>query len=222
MQPYQWTIFGLFLNIIGVFFLSVEAITLPNFRKLRDMIFIPLHHAILPTRMTVVERQLTNEEHHLFRSAFFNFYISHSIGGLIGTTILIFVFRKLGVDILLLARTLFGSTSNKLLISLVIATAVFTFVLPVIIIRYGRNSTKTFLLVVLLNFIFPISLLLLAVGEVMHFGSIWLSKAVIKVLNFIDNKTPDGTIGVIGFLLALIGFVLQLIGIWIGRSSNSM
>lgn len=47
-------------------------------------------------------------------------------------------------------------------------------------------------------------------GELIH---ITLTKAVripIQLVDFIYARTPDGTVGVIGFLLLVTGFVLQM------------
>jgi hypothetical protein len=46
MEAYQLTLIGLFAEICGVFFLSVEAIKIENFKKLRDKIFVPFDHSV--------------------------------------------------------------------------------------------------------------------------------------------------------------------------------
>jgi hypothetical protein len=38
----------------------------------------------------------------------------------------------------------------------------------------------------------------------------------IRVVDLIDAKTPDGTVGVIGFFLLVTGFLLQMYGAYLG------
>jgi hypothetical protein len=40
-----------------------------------------------------------------------------------------------------------------------------------------------------------------------------------KVIDFVDAKTPDGTVGVIGFLLLVAGFLVQMYGAYIGGNA---
>jgi len=212
MESYQWTQLGLLLEIFGLFFLSVQAITLPKFRALRDLIFVPLHHALRPTQVTFVDRELTKDEELEFRKAFLYFYLSHSITGIIGTVFLFFLMRFIGFDLwsymlhvtnltLVVFFLLFGS-----------AVALFTFAIPVIVILTSKASFRVFFAVALLTTLFPVTLVFMAVGEVFHQLSILFSKAIIAGLNFIDNNTQDGTIGLIGFSLAAVGCIFQILG----------
>lgn len=47
MQPYHWSIVGLSLDIVGAFFVSVEAIKLENLRRLRDTVVRSAHSRVL-------------------------------------------------------------------------------------------------------------------------------------------------------------------------------
>lgn len=53
-------------------------------------------------------------------------------------------------------------------------------------------------------------------GELVHVAATRAVQACIRVLDFVDARTPDGTVGVIGFVLLLIGFLLQMYGSYLG------
>jgi hypothetical protein len=40
-----------------------------------------------------------------------------------------------------------------------------------------------------------------------------------KVIDFVDAKAPDGTVGVIRFLLLVAGFLVQMYGAYIGGNA---
>jgi hypothetical protein len=62
----------------------------------------------------------------------------------------------------------------------------------------------------------PIALGVLAVGEAAHFLSICLSNVPIRLLDAIERKTPEGTIGILGFVALAAGFLLQFYATWAG------
>jgi hypothetical protein len=47
-------------------------------------------------------------------------------------------------------------------------------------------------------------------GELVHMSITRLTQLPIPVLTFIDARTPNGTIGIIGFAFLLLGFLLQM------------
>jgi hypothetical protein len=55
------------------------------------------------------------------------------------------------------------------------------------------------------------------IGEGYHHGVVWLTRRVVDVADFIDSRTPDGTIGLIGFFVVVVGFILQFVGTWLAR-----
>src|SRR5438093_307890 len=55
MQPYQWSLIGLVLDIVGVLLLSVEAIKLNNIRKLRTRFLLPFHDWVKPATVEFVD-----------------------------------------------------------------------------------------------------------------------------------------------------------------------
>ncbi len=57
-----------------------------------------------------------------------------------------------------------------------------------------------------------------SIGELVHHLLKQIVEILIKLLNFIDSQTPNGTIGVLGFLLLVIGFALQIAGAYFGRA----
>ncbi len=58
-----------------------------------------------------------------------------------------------------------------------------------------------------------------AVGECVHVTLTWSLKSCIKCLEFIEHRTPDGTVGILGFILLFLGFALQMIGTYLGGAS---
>jgi hypothetical protein len=54
-------------------------------------------------------------------------------------------------------------------------------------------------------------------GELVHMAATKAIKLSTMFVDFIDAHTPDGTVGMIGFLLLLIGFILQMCGTYMGR-----
>ncbi len=57
------------------------------------------------------------------------------------------------------------------------------------------------------------------VGELVHVILTASIKLPMKVIDFVDAKTPDGTVGVIGFLLLVAGFLVQMYGAYIGGNA---
>jgi hypothetical protein len=53
-------------------------------------------------------------------------------------------------------------------------------------------------------------------GELVHMAIVELSKFPIRLLESIERRTPDGTVGIIGFFFLLSGFCFQIVGAFTG------
>jgi len=54
-------------------------------------------------------------------------------------------------------------------------------------------------------------------GELVHMSVTQAVRLPVKAVDFIDARTPDGTAGILGFVLLLIGFAFQMYGAYSGR-----
>ncbi len=54
------------------------------------------------------------------------------------------------------------------------------------------------------------------VGECVHLTVTWSLNCSVKLLKFVERRTPDGAVGILGFLLLLLGFALQVVGTYLG------
>lgn len=54
-------------------------------------------------------------------------------------------------------------------------------------------------------------------GEFVHISITKMTVIAIKGLDFIDSRTPDGTVGLVGFVFLFLGFFFQMLGSYLGR-----
>lgn len=193
MKPQYWTILGLCADIVGAFCVSVEAIRLENLKRLRERVFLPVHRSVLPIKIVFVddETPLLDQkplanDEVEFGRAIALFLLTHTATGIVGLLILFRAFRLLDIDL----------------------------VGPVVHWWLMRGLAAKILL--LAAGIPVLSLVLLAIGEGGHQLAIFLTLAPVTILEAIERRTPNGTIGIIGFLLLLLGFVLQIVGTSLG------
>jgi hypothetical protein len=66
--------------------------------------------------------------------------------------------------------------------------------------------------------VFGVIMGLWMLGEFVHMSITKIFTLVIKGLDFIDSQTPDGTVGVIGFVFLFLGFLFQMLGSYTGRA----
>ena len=180
MSPYYWSMLGLIFDIIGAFFISVEAITIDNLKKLRDRILLPAHKLTISPRIEWVDNPGKEKR---VGTLFVIFYIgAHYVVGAVVLYLLDRMMERYGVSVSksFLTWYLSQSLNIKILVSVLI------FFLAIFI--------------------------LFSVGELVHIAINRLTKSSVIMVDFIDRKTPDGTIGIIGFLLLLTGFLLQIYG----------
>jgi hypothetical protein len=79
------------------------------------------------------------------------------------------------------------------------------------------SSGATFNWIMAASSMVVIFILLLPCAWIFTAATSWVFKCIVAALGFIETRTPNGTIGLIGFTLIFAGFVLQGIGTWLGR-----
>lgn len=193
-------VIGLVIEIIGAFFLSVEAIKLKNFRSIREKFFKQINHSTASPRIVMVRDDDDPEERaQRFRDAeIFNagiwgarhpalFIMLHHIAGAI---VLVVVDYFLGWYLLQSASSGF---------------------------EWALSLDWYFTLLVLLSaLIFGGIVGLWMLGEIVHVAITYATSIPIEIVNFIDERTASGVVGMIGFLLLFTGGAIQIIGTIIG------
>jgi hypothetical protein len=188
MQPYQCSLVGLLLDIVGVLLLSVEAIKLENIRKLRTRFLLPFHDWVKPATIEFVDHSDSNNPKTAARDYGCACWLfTHAGSGAVTVGMLGIVLRHM------------------------LPRASVTMLDWFATIRTGWKVAVIAMLVILLPNV------LIYVGEFWHYSVIWLTGGFVAAAQFVDRKTPDGTIGLIGVALALLGFVLQFVGTWLSR-----
>jgi hypothetical protein len=188
MPAYVWSLIGLLLDVVGVLLLSVEAIKLDNLRKICERLLIPLHEWSKPEQVQIVGPGDPGYEYASAGNWHFAWWlITHAGSGAL-------TFFLIGVAF---SANLAAATAG-------IATA--------------WTDLHLVAKIVLGGFSFLITpLILMGIGEGWHYLFISITGRFIAVANFVDRRTPDGTIGMIGVALAMLGFILQFVGTWLGR-----
>jgi hypothetical protein len=203
MHPYQVSALGLVVDIIGAFFLAAEAIKIENLRTLRDKILRRLSHAaISPVYPLGKDEELTPARERQFREAFeFGppwgakhprmFTFLHNLAGFLVFLMANWVFGgRLGVWLWDGAAWMLASTPALVAYPVIFLIAAF-------LIWEG-----TWML-----------------GEMVHVLLIHTIRYSIGIIEFIERRTSDGVVGIVGFCLLLVGFFLQLFGTIAGGQS---
>ena len=193
MPPFMFTVVGLVFDISGAFMLAIEAIKLERFRRLRDRFLSPIALAVESPRFRRPEdtdRAIHDSPAFYarnlergFRGHLRLYTAAHYVAG-----------SAVGIGLYLLLAG-FGVRPQEgasWLIKHWPPEAAY----PIIILLVAY-----FLLGVLWMF-----------GEIIHMGASLLLRSVTRFIRFIEERTPDGTIGMIGFALLLLGFVGQMTG----------
>jgi hypothetical protein len=192
MPPYVVSLIGLLLDIIGVALLSVEAIKLENLRKLRDRFLKPMHEYAKPMAVTLTDAPNEPPNPKLrYRRTMFDGCVWWAL-------------THTGTGALTLWLVWVGVRSH---IPGLLPWVVGQWQITGTFGRWTAGLIGAWLLFVLAT----------GIGEGYHYTTIWLTKRLVDVADFIDARTPDGTIGVIGFVTVAVGFLLQFVGTWLGR-----
>jgi hypothetical protein len=188
MQPYYWTMTGLLFDILGALLLSVEAIKIDNFRQLRDRFLVPIHRQTISPRITFGK----GVDDTNFWSRHLGFFMSlHWVAGLI-------VFLVLNR---IMSGWMLAALANLAL--------------------WFLSFTGWKLVAMLVLGIYGVVLFLLGIwmlGEVVHIALTFSTRCLVLLVEWIDRRTPTGSVGLIGFFLLFIGFLLQMYGTYSSRS----
>lgn len=196
MQSYQYSMIGLSFDIVGAFLLSVEAIKLENLRAFRDRVLALEDYTRSPVIFPYFvggksDRESGRQETPKPVPA------SRYVGLFMG------LHYVAGLALLLAINEVSGGWLFQLMIRMLVWTL-------------DRPWYLVVLLFTLL-IVFGIVVGLWMIGELVH---VTISKAmaiVVKILDYIDSRTPDGTVGLIGFFALFVGIVFQMVGTYIAR-----
>jgi hypothetical protein len=191
MEPHQFTMLGLVLDIIGAFFVAVEAIKLENLRTLRERVFRNAYRYTLSPRIRFVDNEtepgpVDDVERPSERYAGL-FMGLHYVAGLV---VLLFINHLL----------------DGRLIAWLSQAAVWLWTRPLYL------GLPFLLLALFLGAVVG----LWGLGELVHMLMTGTTKSSIRFLEFVEARTPDGTVGVLGFLLLVAGFGFQFYGTYLG------
>jgi hypothetical protein len=169
---------------------------LDNLRRLRDRFLGPLHTSLLPKKLMIVDdevplydQQTLPDDEVEFSKGLLRWFVSHGLAGVVGVS---------------LVYVSFGHQVQGIVDSLLLWAA-------------GRSGIS--LIMVAIGAGLVAFLLILAVGEAVHYVLIYASRLPIAVLDLIDANTPNGTIGILGFMFLLLGFLLQVAGALVGHKT---
>jgi hypothetical protein len=187
---FWWSVCGLTSDIIGASLLAVEAIKLENIRKLAERIRLQVE---VPLKSPLFEPTDPNSDiwkipgSELQAMGFGHrdwlYTAAHVVCGWVGLAI---------VDLLIGTVTghNFAALSNSWILSRPVWLTLILYALVLWIVGYG---------------------IAWLVGEVLLHRVIEGSvRTILRLLGYIDRKTPTGTVGIIGFIFMFFGFVGQL------------
>ncbi len=186
---------GLVLDIVGAFLVSVEAIRMENIRALRDKVFRKAQRYVLSPRIIVVDDKgvpVAGSSERVPSDSYPGLFMGlHYVAGLLLILIVNHALEGLLFEWLFkLAALLLGQP--------------WYVIVPVAIV----------------SLLFGVVAGLWMLGELVHELVSRTTWFVIRVLDFVDARTPNGTVGVLGFLFLLAGFGLQLYSTYIGSRNR--
>lgn len=211
MSAFSVTLIGDLFEVLGVFFLSVEAIKLPNLYKLRDHFLLPLDHALRPGTIYPLKTKWTPAELRSELVAVRHFFVSHYVMGLAMVALIALLTARTSPATVAFLTRLLDNRLRLMIAAIVFAAALWP--LPIVLFATrGDSRTPPVIAMVLTTLtMFPVGLVPMALGEACHQGFRVLVRATLRLLQFIDEGTPTGTIGLLGFFVVCLGKAFQLI-----------
>lgn len=194
MQAHHYTMLGLEFDIVGAFLVAVEAIKLENVRRLRDGFFKRLHRYTLSPRLAFRSADdppaVVKADDEVPSERYVGLFIGlHYVAGLL---------------VLIAVDAVAGGRLSRWLREALTWTM--------------EQPWYVAIAVGLLALVFGIFLGLWGLGEIVHMGLGGALRGAVNLLDFIDVRTPDGTVGIAGFVLLAIGFGLQIYGAYLGAA----
>lgn len=191
IAPLAWTLTGLSLDIVGALLVAVEAVKLSNIRALRDRLFVPLHLAVHPVPISwhdgepsVLKRRDWFGRWVL--SPWWSWLVFHALLAAVPFILLDLVLRWVGLYL--------GARAYHAYADFFVSHGYWIKALVVLGTAYAALATMAL------------------VAEPMHQALIRLCALPISILSFIDRRTPDGTVGIIGAGFLVAGFIFQIVG----------
>lgn len=200
VESHHFIMLGLALDIIGAFLVAVEAIKLKNLRALREKFFEPTYRHTLSPRIRFVdsERVVTPAQETESRpSEHYPPGLFQGLHFVAGFLVVAFVNHLLGGR----------------LVAWVTRAAVWTVDRPLYI------TVPVVILAMVFGVVYGVGGLWM-LGELVHMLITGATKLPIRLLELVEARTPDGTVGILGFFFLLVGFGLQFYGVYLGGGSR--
>jgi hypothetical protein len=196
MAAYQLTMLGLVLDIIGAFLVAVEAIKLENLRALREKVFRQAYRYTLSPRIRFVDSEAEPAPEHdddtRPAERFVGVFMAlHYLAGFVALVL---------VNYLLGGRLLGWAVQGGAWL----LNRPWYIAWPILLIAFVYIVVAGFWMV----------------GELVHILMTKATAATIRLLEVIEARTPDGAVGIIGFLFLFAGFGCQLCGAYLGRGTR--
>ena len=215
----RWAVLaGHAIEVLGVFLLSVEAIKLENFCRLRDKLLLPLSHNLKFTMKNFLGREegdkiiWSQSDLAEFRTVLRRWVVFHLGAGWLALSSGLLLAVRVSDGAMGFVHRLFIKAGAFPLVLVLLGAILVTLLLLLFTVESSTNIPPP-LTMFFLSFMTILNPLLLAgmvLGEASHLTIDWLLKGTLRALRFIDARTPDGTIGILGFALVLLGTLLQL------------
>ncbi len=191
VAPLTLTLVGLSVDIIGALLVAVEAVKLSNLRALRDRLFVPVHRSLQPIPIVWHEDEpyVPRRQDRLGRwvlAPWWTWLLFHALLAALPIVLVDLLLQQIGLHI---GRDAYRAYSH-----------------------FFEHHALWVEVLLVLGTIYAGLLVIAFVGEPMHQLLIRLCALPITLLSFIDRKTPDGTVGIIGAAFLIAGFSFQAAG----------
>ena len=174
MSALKFEIFGDVFEVLGVFFLSVEAIRLNNLDKLSVRFLRPLEHMehiLQPGTFQPQESQRTPDELRADHAALRHFFLSHYGAGLATVAFVTLIALYSSSTILSFFWNLTTNWDRASIVIIVFGLALFPIVAALLATRSSSRIGPIGVMFVMVVASFPIALVPMALGELGHQGS---------------------------------------------------
>jgi hypothetical protein len=205
MAPQYITMAGLVFDIVGGFLVAVEAIKIENLRTMRDRVLKRTNSYILGPRIIRSTNLVFPGEHteELDKENLQKTLHEEPLP-VIGCLPLLTLHVLVGLVFLFLLYLLIKTLTNDLIFNVFLS-------------RVAEINAIPKALMLPINIISGLLMLGLsgAIGSGFFSAFSQLLQGVMKTIDFIEAKTPNGTIGIIGFTFLSLGFLFQFVATYL-------